>query len=205
MRDETGLTSRRFVAWQRGAQIGTHDAQGLAEKERGFAVGRIPRSGGISGRCHTCTMDDITLTRLRNRARRLSGHPQDAEDLCQDACLALLERQANGAQIDRPLPYMMTALRHAVYAAPKRVLVPLEEDEAPLVEDATLPCFCAEVLRAIEELPKPDRALLRRVAFEGLTPTDLAAELDIPLGTVMSRLARARARLREALGVTSPL
>ena len=150
-------------------------------------------------------MDTHHLPRLRARARRLSRSPQDAEDLCHEVCLAMLEREAIGARISRPLPYMMTALRHAAatrarYAARE---TPMEEDFEPQVEDAALACFCSEVLGKLEALPKSDRALLRRVAYEGVTPSELAAEMEVPVGTIMSRLARARTRLRDALGITT--
>ncbi|SHH18512.1 RNA polymerase sigma factor [Marivita hallyeonensis] len=150
-------------------------------------------------------MDTDHLPRLRARARRLTRSHADAEDLCHDACLALLEREADGARIDRPLPYMMTALRHAALARSKSIARhdTLEDEDLPSSEDATLACFCAEVLVHLDHLPQTDRALLRRVAYEGITPSELAEELDIPVGTVMSRLARARARLREAIGVSS--
>ena len=148
-------------------------------------------------------MNLIHLTRLRARARRLSQSDADAEDLCHDVCLAMLERQACGARIDRPLPYMMTALRHAAQAqwnTTSRHQV-LDDADHPQTDDASLARFCAEVLEHVETLPRADRALLRRVAYEQITPSELAEELDIPVGTVMSRLARARARLRDALGI----
>lgn len=148
-------------------------------------------------------MDITHLPRLRARARRLTRSEADADDLCHDVCVAFLEREAQGVQIDRPLPYMMTALRHASHARFKALASfrPLEDADHPKVEDASLACYCAEVLQHLDHLPNAERALLKRVAFEGITPTELAEELDMPIGTVMSRLGRARARLREMLEV----
>lgn len=150
-------------------------------------------------------MDTHHLSRLRARARRLSRSPQDAEDLCHEVCLAMLEREAAGATITQPLPYMMTALRHAAAARSRRMAreTPMETAFEPQVEDATLACLCSEVLARMDDLPALDRALLRRVGFEGVTPSELAEELDVPVGTIMSRLARARARLRDAAGIRS--
>lgn len=150
-------------------------------------------------------MDMHDLSRLRARARRLTRSPQDAEDLCHEVCLAFLERKALGAHIARPLPYMMTALRHAAVARSRRLAreAPLEDGAEPQVGDAALACLCSEVLAHLDHLPAPDRALLRRVAFEGVTPSELAEKMDVPVGTIMSRLARARARLREVVGIAS--
>jgi RNA polymerase sigma-70 factor (ECF subfamily) len=150
-------------------------------------------------------MDIQHLSRLHARARRLSHNSHDAEDLCHEICLAVLEQEATGHRIDRPLPYMMTALRHAAISKFRKRAreTPMEDSFAPQVEDAALACFCSEVLALMDNLPAPDRALLRRVAYEGVTPTDLAEEMDVPVGTIMSRLARARARLRQAAGITT--
>lgn len=150
-------------------------------------------------------MDTHHLSKLRARARRLSRSPQDAEDLCHEVCLAVLEREAIGARISRPLPYMMTALRHAAASRARSAAreTPMEDSYEPQVEDAALACFCTQVLIKLDSLPKTDRALLRRVAYEGVTPSELAEELDVPVGTIMSRLARARARLRNAVGIVS--
>ncbi|MFN3157064.1 RNA polymerase sigma factor, partial [Marivita cryptomonadis] len=152
-----------------------------------------------------CAMDTMHLTRLRARARRLTRSPQDAEDLCHEVCLAILEQEALGARIARPLPYMMTALRHAASARSRRMAreTPMEAEHEPQVEDAALACLCSQVLAHMDHLPAPDRALLRRVAFEGVTPSELAQDMDVPVGTIMSRLARARARLRDAAGIAS--
>ena len=152
-------------------------------------------------------MDTTHLTRLRARARRLTRSPQDAEDLCHEVCLAVLEQEALGTRITRPLPYMMTALRHAASARSRRMAreTPMEVEYEPQVEDAALACLCSQVLARMDHLPAPDRALLRRVAVEGITPSELAKEMDVPVGTIMSRLARARARarLREVVGSVS--
>jgi RNA polymerase sigma-70 factor, ECF subfamily len=56
--------------------------------------------------------------------------------------------------------------------------------------------------RAIGELPAGQRAVLLLVTLEDMTYDQVARTLDIPIGTVMSRLARAREKLRDAvLGV----
>jgi RNA polymerase sigma-70 factor (ECF subfamily) len=119
--------------------------------------------------------------------------------------LAYLEQQARGTEIARPLPYMMTALRHAAQAHARATArqQPLEDDDGPMVEDAGLACLCSEVLAVMDRLPEKDRALLHQAALGDATPSELSRELGVPVGTIMSRLARARARLRDELGITS--
>lgn len=56
-----------------------------------------------------------------------------------------------------------------------------------------------EVLRAIAALPDDQRAVITLVSVEDLSYAEAAQTLDIPIGTVMSRLARARERLARAL------
>jgi len=59
----------------------------------------------------------------------------------------------------------------------------------------------AKVKKAMAKLPEDQRVVLGLVAIEGYAYKDAAAMLDCPIGTVMSRLARARTALADALGM----
>jgi RNA polymerase sigma factor (sigma-70 family) len=63
--------------------------------------------------------------------------------------------------------------------------------------------YLAQVRRAMETLPEEQRAVLMLVCVEGLRYREVAAALDIPEGTVMSRLSRGRLALAAALQMTS--
>jgi RNA polymerase sigma factor (sigma-70 family) len=58
------------------------------------------------------------------------------------------------------------------------------------------------VLRVLGKLPRGDQDVLALCVWEGLTYEEAAVALDVPVGTVRSRLSRARARLRELVGVS---
>jgi RNA polymerase sigma-70 factor (ECF subfamily) len=58
----------------------------------------------------------------------------------------------------------------------------------------------ARVRRAMDDLPAPQRLVLSLVAIEGLSYKEVAEMLDIPVGTVMSRLSRARQSLLPQIG-----
>jgi len=62
-----------------------------------------------------------------------------------------------------------------------------------------------QVRRLVAELPEEQRAVLLLVAVEGLSYKEAASTLELPIGTVMSRLARARAKLAAGLGHASDL
>lgn len=67
-------------------------------------------------------------------------------------------------------------------------------------EDRALDLFCDDRIRdAVLTLPEGFRTVLYYADIEGLTYAETAARMDIPLGTVMSRIARSRERLRAAL------
>ena len=61
----------------------------------------------------------------------------------------------------------------------------------------------ARVRTAMDRLPQDQRAVLLLVCVEGLRYREVAEMLDVPLGTVMSRLARARTALASDLGITA--
>jgi RNA polymerase sigma-70 factor (ECF subfamily) len=62
----------------------------------------------------------------------------------------------------------------------------------------------AELMRALAELPDDQRSVLLLVAVEGLAYAEAARVLGVPIGTVMSRLARARARLHKLMDGATP-
>jgi len=140
--------------------------------------------------------------RLRRRARRLGNQPCDAEDMAQETLLRLMQRMAK-SPVDTPEPYAMIIL-HNIARAQWRArveLTELEEDSA-----RTLPAgdsrLALELLRrAIAALP-PDQAQVMQLVLQGeVSPRSIAAQLQLPVGTVMSRLARARVTLRHGIGL----
>lgn len=144
---------------------------------------------------------------LRRYARALLRDRAAADDLVQD-CLERVvgrwhQRKADGdtrAWIFAILHNLaMTRLRRASTRPPA---VPLEETHEgdlarrPSQEDALL---ARDVLSALSRLPEEQRVVLLLVAVEDLSYAETAQVLGIPLGTVMSRLSRARERLHLAM------
>ncbi len=81
-----------------------------------------------------------------------------------------------------------------------KVHIPIEEtnmNERELRKDGKLEekVMLAQVMEAMEQLPETDRAILSLICVDGMSYREASKTLDIPLGTVMSRLARARQRL----------
>jgi RNA polymerase sigma-70 factor, ECF subfamily len=148
------------------------------------------------------------VPRLRRFARSLSRDEAAADDLVQAAlerALLNLDRWRPGTRLDS---WLCRILQNAWlddrrrWAARGRWTVPIEEDMlvvdgGRLAEDRLL---LSRVMEAVALLPREQRAVLDLVAFEGLTYREAADTLGAPIGTVMSRLARARLRLHTALG-----
>lgn len=137
---------------------------------------------------------------LMARARRLCRNNRaEAEDLVQEALLRVWARLQSGAEIDELQPYLMTVLRHA-----RARKGPMAEAEEAAAEPATagaapLRMACRDVAAALRRLPPEQAALLNGLMRDGASYAEMAAREGVPVGTVMSRLARARARLRREL------
>ena len=84
--------------------------------------------------------------------------------------------------------------------------MPLEAiDQHPaVVTDHENRIFLRGTLAALARLPEDQRAVLELVAIEGLSYEEVSRIVAVPLGTVMSRLSRARGRLRELMGEERP-
>lgn len=145
----------------------------------------------------------VLMPDLWRLARILAIPPQEPEDLAQDVLLRVWTRIKEGAEIEALRPYLMTALRnHARRRQPRSIT--LDESTLPPTEaEAPRRIACAEVLAAIDALPPRDAVLFRRIIRDAPALSDLALDLRLPLGTVQSRLCRARGRLRRDLGIAA--
>lgn len=148
------------------------------------------------------------LPRLRRFARSLSGNAQDGDDLMQTTVERTLERGLpDGVE---PLPWLFKICKNLwidelrARAVRTKAALTRELDAEPSVSGESVAIAelgLREVERALAELPSEQRAVLSLVAVEGLTYRETAEVLETPIGTVMSRLARARSALAERLGV----
>ncbi|MBS0389629.1 MAG: sigma-70 family RNA polymerase sigma factor [Proteobacteria bacterium] len=143
------------------------------------------------------------LPGLRRYARALTGDAWAADDLVQDT----LERASRKWLLWRSgsdLRAWLFTLMHNLYLNQRRGLVAVQAlDEQALATLAGADGVACDVTidldRCLQRLPAEQRAVLLLVTLEDLAYADVARVLDIPLGTVMSRLSRARRRMREML------
>jgi RNA polymerase sigma-70 factor, ECF subfamily len=145
-----------------------------------------------------------------NLARWLTRNTQDAEDVVQEAYLRAF-RFFSGFHGGNARTWLLTIVRNTCYswleknrsheaaaAFDEQVHTDIVESEDP--ETLLLRKANAQSLQeTLEELPTTFREVLVLVEMEGLPYKQVAEMLGIPVGTVMSRLARARRRLRECL------
>ncbi|HWM80920.1 MAG TPA: sigma-70 family RNA polymerase sigma factor [Pseudolabrys sp.] len=148
-------------------------------------------------------------------AKWLTGNATDAEDVVQDACVRAL-RALETASVERPRPWTLAIVRNVAFTwlaknRPKMLLVNVEDDAdtaaetvgtaAPTPEEALIAAVDRDRLRAaIAALPHAFRETLVMREINGLSYRDIAETVGVPVGTVMSRLARARAILAGVLG-----
>jgi RNA polymerase sigma-70 factor, ECF subfamily len=154
------------------------------------------------------------LPRLRRYALAVSRDRDVADDLVQTACEKALAA-AQGPGLDVPFEaWMFTILRHAWVDRQRKlqvqgVTVDIEDHQderaTPSVEhELSARSEMQQVQQAMGELPQEQREVLELVCIEQLSYKDAAQQLGIPLGTVMSRLARARLKLASLLGRSLP-
>jgi RNA polymerase sigma factor (sigma-70 family) len=149
-------------------------------------------------------------------AKWLCQNPTDAEDIVQDAALRALQALST-VSVDRPKPWFLAIVRNTAmtfmarnrrktvaYAGDMTDLGALDlrqgDDAAPNPEQELIGLEDGERLRqAIADLPPPFLETLVMRDINGLSYREIAETTETPIGTVMSRLARARALLAKAL------
>ena len=146
------------------------------------------------------------LPRLRRFARALARHPQDADDLVQVAlerALLKLDQFKAGTRLDS---WMYGIIKNAWIDETRsrrrrsKVLAPEElgEQVADVASEAHIQRLSLEA--ALDRLPEEQRLAVALVLIEGLSYKEAAEVLEVPLGTVTSRLARGREALEALLG-----
>ncbi len=163
--------------------------------------------GADTGRLAIFATDLIAhLPALRRYATGLVGRAAEADDLVQDCIERALRRQDGLQQRDRMGAWLRSILHNVFVDDLRRRRVrgtmvdvrDLEDDLAlstPAADRGGMQDFYAATM----QLSLEHRQVLLLVGVEGLSYREVAEELGVPMGTVMSRLARARDRLREAL------
>jgi RNA polymerase sigma-70 factor (ECF subfamily) len=156
------------------------------------------------------------LPRLWAFAFRLTGDQHDAEDLVQRGCLRALERAHQLQAGTAPLSWMFSIV-HSIWnnelrARNIRRRSSFEWDENflenladPVDNDPETRLMHAQIIGAIEQLPEAQRVVVLLIAVEGMTYREAADVLDVPIGTVMSRLSRARQALGSMIGTEPDL
>jgi RNA polymerase sigma-70 factor, ECF subfamily len=147
------------------------------------------------------------LPRLRRFARGLTGSAADADDLVQAACeraLARAHQFQEGTRFDSWMFRIVQTIRiDQIRSRDVRKEEPEAEgerigsDEPVRRVEARL--ALDEVRRALQDLPAEQRTALLLVTVDGLSYKEAAAVAEVPVGTIMSRLARARVALQARL------
>lgn len=148
------------------------------------------------------------IPRLRRYARALTGERTPADDLVQDT----LERAWTKLHLLRPesdLRAWLFTIMHNVFVNQVRKraadpTIPLDDDAFEIPVQAALGDMLEvrDIDIALRRLPDDQREVLLLIVLEQLSYNEIATMLGIPIGTVMSRLSRARERIRLLLGGT---
>jgi RNA polymerase sigma-70 factor (ECF subfamily) len=153
----------------------------------------------------------LHLNAAYNLARWLTRNDADAEDLVQEAYLRAFKhfRSFHGGD---SRPWLLAIVRNTFYTWLQRNRAPEQQipfdEETHIAEDDHLnpealllqKANNQLVRRVIEELPAEFREVIVLRELEGLSYKQIADVTETPVGTVMSRLARARERLEKSLG-----
>ncbi len=146
-----------------------------------------------------------------NLARWLTRNEHDAQDVVQDAFLRAF-KYFGGFHGGNSRSWLLSIVRNTAYTwlqkNRKQELATVFDEEIHDIEDtASNPEVLLlnnsdqqEIRRAVEQLPVEFREVMILRELEGMSYKEIAEMADVPIGTVMSRLARARKQLQQSLG-----
>jgi RNA polymerase sigma-70 factor, ECF subfamily len=143
---------------------------------------------------------------LKRYARTLTRNSSEFEDLVQESITRALSTEHLWPKIRDLRAYLFTVLHHlhadsCSKRAGDRAEISIDlishPQATPPAQDDRL--TIRDLDRAMALLPAAQRQVVHLIAFEGLSYEDAATTLGVPIGTIMSRLYRARGALRQAL------
>lgn len=157
-----------------------------------------------------CRKIEEEIPRLRRYARALTREVTAADDLVQD-CLTRALSKVHLWQKGTDLRAWLFTILHNQYvnnvrrAVREGSAVGLSDSEPSLT---TLPnqakrLELRDLQRAIAKLPEEQRAVILLVGLEGMRYEEVARVLDVPVGTIRSRLSRGREMLRQLMGIAA--
>lgn len=140
---------------------------------------------------------------LYRYAYRLSGSAADAEDLTQQTYLIAHEKLHQLRDASSAKSWLCTILRHAYlrFQRSRPAMQSLEGTREPSQREFPLDYDEEALQRALGELTEDYRSAVILYYFQELSYKEIADVLDVPLGTVMSRLSRGKVQLKEFLEV----
>lgn len=144
------------------------------------------------------------IPRLRRYARALCGNSYAADDLVQDALERALIKKSLWRPDSQLRPWLFT-LMHNLFVNQVRQHVtspPMQELDENIRDTSDTPervIFAQQLQASIRLLPDDQKEVFLLVSLEGFAYEEVAKIVDIPVGTVMSRLSRAREKLRKQL------
>jgi RNA polymerase sigma-70 factor, ECF subfamily len=185
---------------------GSHSAQPTAADAAGRGSRANEQAAGLP-------VDLVALVRAHHAAVyryacRLCGNAVEAEDLTQQTFLIAHTKLHQLREADRACSWLLAVVRSCFLKSlrkPRPVaanVIDLNVNE--VAETSEIDEVDREQLAAaLAELPEEFRLVVLMFYFEELSYQEISAELDIPIGTVMSRLSRAKGHLRSRLAATS--
>jgi RNA polymerase sigma factor (sigma-70 family) len=148
---------------------------------------------------------EACIPSLRRYAAVLVRGKDEQEDLVHDCLVRALDRWHTRRDESRlrawlfAIMYNLFASRYRQRRTRDRLVAGLGASEELSLQDQDDRLAIREVAEALQRLPEEQRSVLMLIAVEDLSYAEVAHVLDIPIGTVMSRLSRGRERLRSMM------
>jgi RNA polymerase sigma-70 factor (ECF subfamily) len=148
---------------------------------------------------------EAAIPALRRYARALTRDSEAADDIVQDTLVRALrsEHLFHGGDVRAWLYTILTNLnRNRLRTLSRRPTVtPIKDGDAAIMGSDG---GSRDIARALDDLAEEQRAALLLIVLEGLTYREVAEVQGVPIGTVMSRLARARMQIKAYLDGERP-